>query len=114
MAIYEVGSDGNPSNRLFASGAMNLTAAGVITASLSSMSLPQGWYFIGIISDATPNISATDLVMSNPLGFDGTSLYRMYGYKAGSYASGLPNPASTGLSYETTHNAAFPTPMIGG
>lgn len=109
VAIYEVGDDGFPGRKLYDIGTFSLASTGLVASTSSPMpfNLPPGWYYIGMItSHSTPQLRAIGTtILETPAGTSSSAFPTTRFSKAGSYASGLPDPASTGLTASATGSA---------
>lgn len=99
-AIYEIGSDGLPGQRIYNTGsniAMTSSGAKVETGTFF---LPAGVYYFGAIFTTSSGSITVKGAQSPQLAHMGTSSGTplLGGYVAGTYASGLPDPASTSLT----------------
>jgi hypothetical protein len=109
-AIYECGSDGLPGKKIadIAVGTpYDCSTTGNKTASVSGLWLPPGWYYDGLIVNSSTIAlrGGSTQTLSTPMGTTAGDQI-IGGAKNGNYTTGLPDPASTGLTGIT--NAATP------
>jgi hypothetical protein len=101
VALYEMLSTGLPGVQLADFGVLStVTSASNVatTASPLPLNLPVGWYYAGFVFSHGPSIRGhTGNGTATPAGTSAGNPITGF-TKAGSYASGLPGPASTGLT----------------
>ncbi len=108
VALYSIGSDGLPDKRLIANntgGALATTVTTYTWDSSATIWVQPQWYYVAIISDGAPTLKghAANYGGANPMGYSvsGRRPIAMSRYATGSYTTGLPDPANTGLTVVT-------------
>lgn len=95
VALYRVGANGLPGARIWSNNASPFDATGTgLKAASVSLHLPPGWYYYAYISGHAPSLRAALGQAGSPLGYS-TGIPINYVYVAGSFATGLADPAAT-------------------
>jgi hypothetical protein len=123
MALYDIGYNGLPSNKLatFNTTSLSTTGTKADTATgtwspAGGVWLSAGWYYMGFISDIAFSIHG---IMAAAAGATPVGRRNSYGYSdtlyiAGSYSTGLPSvPNLTGASMGDPGSGGNCTPWIG-
>lgn len=107
-AIYELKQSGLPGAKIkdITTGTAVGGSATNTTIAVTGLNLPPGWYAYGCIFDAaiTPGVGC-HMLCGSPFGMSSTGFNVAAYHRAGSYASGMPDPAGTSSPTAFTQGA---------